>query len=318
MQQPSHRRPAGESDAGGVAAARSDSGDNRLTFRLPDGTVDCHMHIYDDRYPAAAGTVLRPPNASVAQYRALQERLGFCRSVVVHPSTYGTDNRCTLDALKRLGPHARGVAVVGTSVTDTELATLHAAGVRGIRFNLSLPGATTIEMLAPLAARIADFGWHVKLVAKGAVLPSLEKYLERLPCPLVIDHIAHIPQPDGVKSDAMRTAQRLVERGNTWLTLSGPYIDTRSGGPAYPDVAPVAKAFVALAPERMLWGSDWPHPTQKCAKPDDVSLIEHIASWIGRADRQRMIFADNAAELYDFPPLDEGRIRLASLRNSMK
>jgi predicted TIM-barrel fold metal-dependent hydrolase len=117
------------------------------------------MHIYDDRFPSAPGTTLRPPNASIEQYRKVQARLGMQRNVVVTPSTYGTDNRCTLDALKRLGPSARGVAVVDTSVTDAQLTEMHAAGVRAIRFNLSYPGATTVDMLAPLASRIGAIGW---------------------------------------------------------------------------------------------------------------------------------------------------------------
>ncbi|CAJ0777036.1 amidohydrolase family protein [Ralstonia holmesii] len=276
------------------------SGSDTPTFKLPAGTVDCHMHIYDDRFPSAPGTTLRPPNASIEQYRKVQARLGVQRNVVVTPSTYGTDNRCTLDALKRFGPNARGVAVIDTSVTDAQLAEMHAAGVRAIRFNLSYPGATTVEMLAPLASRIGALGWHIELVVQGAKLPALESHLLALPCPLVIDHIAHVPQPGGMQSDAMRTAQRLVDKGNTWITLSGPYVDTKTGAPAYADVEPVTKAFINMAPERMLWGTDWPHPTEKAHKPDDAALLDTIAAWIGRADWQQMIFVANPVKLYGF------------------
>ena len=276
------------------------SGSDAPAFKLPAGAVDCHMHIYDDRFPSAPSTTLRPPNASIEQYRKVQARLGVQRNVVVTPSTYGTDNRCTLDALKRFGPSARGVAVVDTSVTDAQLTEMHAAGVRAIRFNLSYPGATTVDMLAPLAARISALGWHIELVVQGAKLPALEPQLLALPCPLVIDHIAHIPQPGGMQSDAMRTAQRLVDKGNTWITLSGPYVDTKSGAPAYADVEPVAKAFIQMAPERMLWGTDWPHPTEKAHKPDDASLVDTMAAWIGRADWQERIFVTNPAQLYGF------------------
>ena len=270
------------------------------TVTLPAGAVDCHMHIYDDRFPSAPGSTLRPPNASIEQYRKVQARLGVQRNVVVTPSTYGTDNRCTLDALKRFGANARGVAVVDTSVTDAQLAQMHAAGVRAIRFNLSYPGATTVDMLAPLASRIGALGWHIELVVQGAKLPALESHLLALPCPLVIDHIAHVPQPGGMQSDAMRTAQRLVDKGNTWITLSGPYVDTKTGAPAYADVEPVAKAFINMAPERMLWGTDWPHPTEKMHKPDDAALVDTIAAWIGRADWQQMIFVANPVKLYGF------------------
>ncbi|CAJ0686642.1 amidohydrolase family protein [Ralstonia holmesii] len=284
----------------GAAEELWSSGSDTPTFKLPAGTVDCHMHIYDDRFPSAPGTTLRPPNASIEQYRKVQARLGVQRNVVVTPSTYGTDNRCTLDALKRFGPNARGVAVIDTSVTDAQLAEMHAAGVRAIRFNLSYPGATTVEMLAPLASRIGALGWHIELVVQGAKLPALESHLLALPCPLVIDHIAHVPQPGGMQSDAMRTAQRLVDKGNTWITLSGPYVDTKTGAPAYADVEPVAKAFINMAPERMLWGTDWPHPTEKAHKPDDAALLDTIAAWIGRADWQQMIFVANPVKLYGF------------------
>jgi predicted TIM-barrel fold metal-dependent hydrolase len=222
------------------------------------------------------------------------------RNVLVTPSTYGTDNRCTLDALKRFGPNARGVAVVDTSVTDAQLTEMNAAGVRAIRFNLSYPGATTVDMLAPLASRIGALGWHIELVVQGAKLPELERHLLALPCPLVIDHIAHVPQPGGMQSDAMRTAQRLVDKGNTWITLSGPYVDSKTGAPAYADVEPVAKAFIHMAPERMLWGTDWPHPTEKTHKPDDAALVDTISTWIGRSDWQRMIFVSNPSKLYGF------------------
>ena len=295
--------------AGAVAAAMPtfaaaeevwSSGTDKPAFKLPPGAVDCHMHIYDDRFPSAPGTTLRPPNASIEQYRKVQARLGVQRNVVVTPSTYGTDNRCTLDALKRFGPNARGVAVVDTSVTDAQLTEMNAAGVRAIRFNLSYPGATTVDMLAPLASRIGALGWHIELVVQGAKLPELERHLLALPCPLVIDHIAHVLQPGGMQSDAMRTAQRLVDKGNTWITLSGPYVDSKTGAPAYADVEPVAKAFIHMAPERVLWGTDWPHPTEKTHKPDDAALVDTISTWIGRSDWQRMIFVSNPSKLYGF------------------
>ncbi|HDR8908693.1 TPA: amidohydrolase family protein [Burkholderia multivorans] len=285
-----------------VAAADEawSSGSERPAFRLPEGAIDCHMHIYDDRFPVAPGTTLRPPNATVAQYRSLQARLGVRRNVVVTPSTYGTDNRCTLAAIAQFGNDARGVAVVDSTVSDDELRSLDRGGIRAIRFNLSYPGATTLDMLAPLAARIADLGWHIELVVQGARLPGLERHLAELPCPLVIDHIAHVPQPGGLSSAAFRTVQRLVEKGNTWVTLSGPYVDSKTGAPAYEDVAPVAKTLIDMAPERMLWGTDWPHPTQKTDKPDDASMLDVIAGWIGRPDWQRLIFVTNPTKLYRF------------------
>ena len=285
---------------GAAADETWSSGNEQPAFRLPVGAIDCHMHIYDDRFPVAPGTTLRPPNATVEQYRRLQTRIGAKRSVVVTPSTYGTDNRCTLAAIAQFGDAARGVVVVDGTVSDDELRMLDRGGIRAIRFNLSYPGATTLDMLAPLAARIANLGWHIELVVQGARLPELEPHLAALPCPLVIDHIAHVPQPGGLASAAFGTARRLVEKGNTWITLSGPYVDSKTGAPAYDDVAPVAKALIAMAPERMLWGTDWPHPTQKTDKPDDASMLDVIAGWIGRPDWQQLIFVGNPTKLYGF------------------
>ncbi|RKE34700.1 putative TIM-barrel fold metal-dependent hydrolase [Paraburkholderia sp. BL23I1N1] len=276
------------------------SGSEAPSFKLPEGAIDCHMHIYDDRFPVASGTTLRPPNATVEQYKLVQKRLGMRRNVVVTPSTYGTDNRCTLDALKKFGVNARGVAVVDSSVTDYELRNLHNGGVRAIRFNLSYPGATTLDMLGTLAARVSSLGWHIELVVQGARLPELESHLEALPCPLVIDHIAHVPQPGGLSTDAFRTAARLVDKGNTWITLSGPYVDSKIGAPTYADVAPVAKRFISMAPERILWGSDWPHPTEKSSKPDDALLLDLFANMIERPDWQQLVFVSNPSKLYGF------------------
>jgi len=276
------------------------SGVESPSFKLPEGAVDCHMHIYDDRFPAAPGATLLPPNATIEQYRQVQKRLGVAKNVVVTPSTYGTDNSVTLNALKQFGSNARGVAVVDTSVTDEELKRLDAGGIRGIRFNLSYPGATTADMIAPLAARVSNLGWHIELVIQGNRLPSIERFLTSLPCPLVLDHIAHVPQPEGLSSEGFRVARRLVEKGNTWMTLSGPYVDSKTGAPTYADVAPVAKAFIKMAPERMLWGTDWPHPTEKGHKPNDANLVDVLAAWIERPDWQQMIFVSNPTKLYRF------------------
>jgi predicted TIM-barrel fold metal-dependent hydrolase len=156
------------------------------------------MHIYDGRFPVAPNATLRPGNASVDDYRLLQKRIGTTRNVVVTPSTYGTDNACTLDAMAKLGASARGVAVVDTSVTDAELKRLNALGIRGIRFNLVQSGATTIDMLEPLSKRANDLGWHVQVHMLGDAIVENAGLLQRLPTPIVFDHMARIPEPAGV------------------------------------------------------------------------------------------------------------------------
>jgi D-galactarolactone isomerase len=276
------------------------TGTERPKLKASADAVDCHMHIYDSRFPVAPTATLKPPDAHVEDYRLLQQRIGTVRNVVVTPSTYGTDNRCTLDGMAKIGPTARGVAVVDTSVTDAALKEMAAAGVRGIRFNLVQAGATTVEMLEPLSKRVHELGWHVQIHMLGDQIVQIADLLQRLPAPIVFDHLGRLPQPAGVDHPAFRVVSDLVDKGRAWVKLSGAYIDTKSGPPAYADTTKVAQAYAKAAPERMVWGSDWPHPTEK-TKPDDAVLFDLLAEWVpNEATRQRILSA-NPAALYDFP-----------------
>ena len=220
---------------GGVARAEEQvpysSGTERPELKAPANACDCHMHIYDSRFPVAADATLRPPDAHVDDYRRLQRRLGTTRNVVVTPSTYGTDNRCTLDALGQLGAGARGVAVVDTSVADDELKRLADQGVRGIRFNLVQAGATTVDMLEPLARRVEPLGWHVQIHMLGDQIAQTGDLLARLPAPVVFDHLGRIPQPAGEQHPAYRVIRGLLDQGRAWVKLSGAYMDSRSDRP---------------------------------------------------------------------------------------
>jgi predicted TIM-barrel fold metal-dependent hydrolase len=281
------------------AGFRYSSGDNLSKVVPPPGSVDCHMHLYDDRYPTAPGATLQPPNASFEDYRAMQQRLHLRRMVIVTPSTYGTDNRSMLDGLRAAGGDARGVAVVDGSISDSELEKLHAAGVRGIRFNLSYGGAS-LDDLEPLAARVNALGWNVQVVAPGTQLIDLEDRLVKLPSRLVIDHMGHIPQPEGVKSAAFATLTRLLDKQRTWVKLSGPYIRSKEGAPSYTDVGIVAAELVRINPERMLWGSDWPHPTVTAEKPNDAGILDLLAQWAPSEQDRARILRDNPVSLYGF------------------
>ena len=180
------------------------SGTKSPKLKAPRNACDCHMHIYDSRFPVAPNAKLRPPDATVDDYRRLQKRIGATRNIVVTPSTYGTDNSCTLDAISRLGPTARGVAVVDTSVADAELKRLDGLGMRGIRFNLVQSGATTIDMLEPLSKRVNDLGWHVQIHMLGDQIVEVAELLQRLTSPIVFDHMARIPEPAGVDHPGFR------------------------------------------------------------------------------------------------------------------
>ncbi|MFJ3485458.1 amidohydrolase family protein [Pseudomonas sp. NPDC090202] len=281
------------------AGFRYSSGENSSTLIPPPGSVDCHMHLYDDHYPSAPGATLLPPNASLEDYRQLQQRLHLKRMVIVTPSTYGTDNRVMLEGLRRANGDARGVAVVDGSIPNSELQALHAAGVRGIRFNLSYGGAS-LEDLERLAARVNDLGWNVQVVAPGTQLVDLEDRLAKLPSRLVIDHMGHVPQPEGVTSAAFATLTRLLDKQRTWVKLSGPYIRSKEGAPAYKDAGNVAAELVRINPERMLWGSDWPHPTITAEKPNDAGILDLLSQWAPSAQDRKRILLDNPVSLYGF------------------
>lgn len=276
------------------------------TLRAPAGACDCHHHIYDAvRFPQPAG-LSNPliPNARIEEYGLLRQRLGLSRGVVVTPSAYGVDNAVTLHAIERLGGTARGVAVVQPSVTDAQLRVLEQGGIRGVRFSLatsvSTPSpVTTLDMIEPLARRIASLGWHVQINWDADNIAAAEALWSRLPCPVVFDHIGHIPGPAGVRHPAYAVMRRLVDKGAAWVKLSVSNDNTADGPPTYADIVRLGQAFVAAAPERLVWGSNWPHPTEP-AKPDDAALFDLMGRWAPDEAVRRRILVDNPATLYQF------------------
>jgi predicted TIM-barrel fold metal-dependent hydrolase len=270
--------------------------------KAPANAADCHHHIYSSRFKIDPSSTLRPGDASVADYRLLQKRIGTSRNVIVQPSTYGVFNDGLVEALGECGPTARGVAVVNTSVTDAELKRLDAARVRGIRFNLATPGgATSVEMLEPLAKRIAAMGWHIQMNAGADVVVANKDVLNRLPCPIVFDHLAHVPEPVGIAHPVFGVVVDLLQKGKAWVKLSGAYADTKVGPPSYADSTAVAQAYVKAAPERLVWGSDWPHPSEaNDHKPDDAVLFDLLAVWAPDEAVRNRILVDNPAKVYGF------------------
>src|SRR5882757_11036763 len=191
-------------------------------LKAPPNTCDCHMHIYNSRFPAAPDAALRPGDAHAEDYRLFQKRIGTTRNVIVTPSTYGTDNSCTLDALATLGSTARAIAVVDLSVTDAELKRLNGLGVRGMRFMLNPASPTTVAMLEPLSKRVTDLGWHVQISTTAKQIVAIEDLLMRLPVPVIFDHFAHPGQPAGIDDPVFGTVRRLIDKGRTWVKLSAP------------------------------------------------------------------------------------------------
>ena len=269
--------------------------------RAPANATDCHHHIYSSRFRVDPNSTLRPGDASVADYRLLQKRIGTSLNVIVQPSTYGIYNDGLIEALGECGPTARGVAVVNAGVTDDELKRLDAARVRGVRFNLATPGgATTIAMLEPVAKRIAPMGWHVQFNMSADTTLAARDVLNRLPCQIVFDHLAHMPQPIGTGHPAFAVVVDLLQKGKAWVKLSGAYADTKVGPPTYADATAVAQAYVKAAPERLVWGSDWPHPSERTDKPDDALLFDLLAQWAPDEAVRNRILVDNPARLYGF------------------
>ena len=284
-------------------AVANSAGTSPPRFKAPADACDCHLHIYDPRLPMAWPNLRATPEASVAEYRLLQRRIGTTRAIVVQPAAYGVDNRGTVAAVEQLGlANARAVAVLHPTVTDAELAALHAGGVRGLRFTQHDPATavTSAEMIEPLAQRIQAFGWHTQLHLRGEQIVEMAALIERLPGTLVIDHMGRLPQPEGTSHAAFKVVARLLESGRAWVKLSGPYLDTKVGPPRYSDATRVARELVKLAPERLIWGSDWPHPTERDAKPDDAVLFDLIQEWVPDEANRARILVHNPAALYGF------------------
>jgi D-galactarolactone isomerase len=290
----------------GTAAAETvpnSAGAETPKLTAPVNACDSHHHIYDARFPVSphwrGG---RPDGATVADYRLLQKRLGAMRHVIVQPSTYGIENNCLLDALEQFGAEARGIVVIDENTGDDELKRMDGLGVRGVRVNFLTPqswGVTTAERLEQTAKRIAPLGWHVQVLMSGDQIVQHETVLARPPVTVVLDHLGRIPQPAGLAHPGAQAMLRLVDKGRGWIKLSEPYADTKIGTPDYPDTSALARTYVQAAPDRVIWGSDWPHPTEK-DKPDDAVLFDLLSNWAPDPAIREKILVANPATLFGF------------------
>jgi D-galactarolactone isomerase len=263
------------------------------------GACDSHMHVYEDAYPLAPTATFKPPHAPASDYRAVQRALGLERTVVIQPTGYGFDNRCTLAAAAALGPEARSIVVVAPDTAPADLAQLHEGGARGVRYMMLPGGVLPWSGLEASAAAIAPLGWHIDLQLDGRELSGREATLQRLPCRLVIDHVGRFLGPVQADSDGVRALCRLLDGGRCWIKISAPYESSRSGPPDYDDIAWIARLVAERYPERCLWASNWPHPNQRPA-PADTAMLAWGLGCIGNAERQRRALVDNPAELYGF------------------
>jgi D-galactarolactone isomerase len=273
----------------------------RPRLAVPAGACDTHIHIYDRAVPSAPGGPPLPGHFPLAAYRALQARLGLERVIVVQPNAYQDDNRVTLEAIRALGAAAKGVGVVKPDVSDAELARLTQGGIVAQRiFNLP-NGAVPLAQMDDVMARVHPFGWFANIQLDGRELPEYEARIARLPGRFVIDHTGKYLEPVAPDHPAFAALLRLIDTGRCWVKLSAPYETSRTGAPGYADVSRLARSLVRHAPERMLWASNWPHPSAPPdARPDDAALLDLLLDWAPDAATRRRILVDNPAELYGF------------------
>jgi len=287
----------------------SESG-RRPALIAPPGACDCHIHVFGprERFPLAADVAYTPDEAPLESYLALRRRLGIERTVVVQPSIYGTDNACTLEAIAEIGSTARGIAVLDPAVSDQELEGLHKAGIRGLRFSLVVKNALRPEHLESMASRIRPLGWHIQFRSTHRDLPELGSRLRNLPVDLCLDHLGSIPPDLPLGHPAWRVLLGLLDHGHCWVKLSAPYQLSKMPGPGFADYSAQVTAMAKIAPHRLLWGTNWPHPLVE-DKPDDADLLDSLAEWIPDETIRRSVLVDNPAALYDFPRVIPGQAK---------
>ena len=272
-------------------------------WKAPADSTDCHFHVNGpyNRYPLSPGRSYSPPQATVSDYQAMARTIGIDRMVIVQPSTFGTDNRCTLDAVGVLGrDNARAVVVIDDGFDANALSQMHAQGARGVRFNAVSGNGTPLAQLEHLAGKIAPLGWHIQFYTHGEQLADLAQIISKMPVPVVLDHMAGVQSDRGTASPEFRAAVELLQSGQAYVKLSG-YRSTVEGYP-YQDVAPLARGYIEAAPDRCLWGSDWPHPNLfgDTHMPDDGQLLDLLGEWAPSEQLRRKILVDNPARLYGF------------------
>ena len=302
----------------GVAYAAAPMPRTKVNFAVPAGGCDCHVHVFGDpkQYPFIATRAYTPEIASVEQLRQLLAALSLDRVVIVQPSVYGTDNSCTVDGLRQLGNRARGVAVIDDKTSDADLDAMGKAGVRGIRLNLATAGITdpaaARQRFDNAVARVKNrTSWHIQINTQPSIIAALNEQLLASPVPLVIDHFGGASASRGLAQPGFGELVNLVKSGKAYVKISGS-ADSLSTQPDLSDAAPFVNALVTANPQRVLWGTNWPHPSSTPPpgrKPtdlavhvqtDDGKVLNMLPVWVPDAATRKLILADNPARLYGF------------------
>lgn len=300
-------------NAGPSVAART-----AVNFAVPPGACDCHVHVFDPaRFPYVAKRVYTPPEASIEQLIDLQKTLRLDRVVIVQPSVYGADNSCTLDAVRKLGVRARGVVVIDKDTSQAQIDEMAGAGARGIRLNLNTTPNGEIDAdgskrtLHRAVEQIRGRGWHIQFYTRPPIIAALKSHIEQLPFPVVFDHFGAAKAAEGANQHGFDALLDLVKSGRAYVKISAPY-RTSNKGPDFPDTLSLAQALIAANPDRVLWGTDWPHPDSAYGRgrpltdiappfPVDNGLVfNQLPLWASDTAIRSKILVDNAARLYDF------------------
>ena len=274
-------------------------------FALPSHSCDTHAHVCgpSEKYLYAPERIYTPPDALLADYRHMLDTLGVERAVLVQPSVYGTDNAALLDALATDPVRLRAVAVIEPDISNAELERMHQLGVRGVRCNIvdvkEGKGRLPMEMLRALAARVKPFGWHLEFLMHVDEFPDLDALLKDFPVDVVFGHLGYMRTDKGLDAPGFQALLRLLQGGRAWVKLTGPY-RISTGALPYADVTPYAHALTATAPQRLIWGSDWPHVMVKGAMPNDGAIADCLASWVPDEKLREQVLVRNPAQLYGF------------------
>jgi predicted TIM-barrel fold metal-dependent hydrolase len=283
-----------------------------VDFDIPHGACDCHVHIFDPAgFPYANERVYTPPTASLQDLRELQTALHFDRVVIVQPSVYGTNNACTLDAIRKLGARARGVAVIDRTTSAAALDDMASSGIRGVRLNFETAGESNPDAIrrgvAAVAEQVRTRNWHVQFNTSLSVIAALQNDFAALPFPVVFDHFARAKAALGPSQPGFDALLALVKSGRAYVKISAAY-RTSDKAPDFPDAPPLAQALIAANPDRIVWGSNWPHPGRGATRTDialpypndDGLLLNQLPKWAPDAAIRKRILVDNPARLYGF------------------
>jgi predicted TIM-barrel fold metal-dependent hydrolase len=274
---------------------------------LPKGSIDTHVHVFEQaRYRMSPARGYNPPDSTLDDLKHLHATLGIDRVVFTQPSTYGTDNSAILDGMAALNAEtpnrARCVVAITMDITDDELAALDKRGVRGVRLNTDNKGGMPIELnrIGELEARIRPFGWHFEWLFPGKDILELMPVFAALKVPMSIGHFAYQPATAGVGAPGFKALLELMRAGNTWMKISGANRVSATDLPPYDDVKPMAHALIEAAPERIMWGTDWPHPNKYAVNPNDGDLVDAFGDWVTDQTMRRKIMVDTPAKFYRF------------------